>query len=239
MEGGYEKIAGARGTFATFAATRAARGVRSAPPSTGRRDIIALNEPQGFTDNPDTAMAATRDYFVSLGLSETEVGGTHVTTTMGGSGKVGEELSVSKNSKFMWYTGHLNRAISEIPVESSYAFAAFDKNNVTITEGVWWPDIPIEVVQDAVDLRQSLADEAKRRDYLALIEGKEPGASDTEGEVRIIHTSATYDGEFTARAGYCVAISGGGKVRVPCFASGSGERIVMPDAVPTGTDTKR
>jgi hypothetical protein len=89
-------------------------------------DIVEVLAQSGRWDS-----AAVKAYLVGAGVPASEVSGTHVTTTMAGGGPVRDGVQPAQ-SKLLWYTTQLDRSLGGIPVESSYAFAAFDNGGRVI-----------------------------------------------------------------------------------------------------------
>jgi hypothetical protein len=242
IEGPYERVVGERGAFMLDTITGATLAVpgRAAPIPKG---AAALVFPHAMTENPDEHTAAVRGYLVGAGIPEAQVSGTHVTTTMAGGGPVKEGVQ-SARSRLLWYTSHLERAVGGVPVEGSFAFAAFDSNRMVISEGVYWPGIPEEIVRRAREFKQRLDSENERGAFLARVRSAEPDLreerGEVRGEVRVVHTSAGHHGAFEARPLYTVVrpSPNGGKARVLRFDE-TGALVVMPDERPTGTDSEK
>ena len=144
-EGPFERVIGDKGVFFVDTVTGATLAVPNGlalpkppvdAPASGNYSPQALNYPQPMTTNPDEHSAAVKAYLVAAGVPAAEVSGTHVTTTMAGGGPVRDGVQPAQ-SKLLWYTTHLDRSLGGIPVESSYAFAAFDNGGRVITEGVY------------------------------------------------------------------------------------------------------
>jgi hypothetical protein len=138
----------------------------------------ALNYPQPMTTNPDEHSAAVAAYLVAAGVPAAEVSGMHVTTTMAGGGPVRDGVQPAQ-SKLLWYTTHLERSLGGVPVESSYAFAALDNGGRVITEGVYWPAIPANVVSNARAFAERLAAPRERTAFMTKVRKAAPGAGDT------------------------------------------------------------
>jgi hypothetical protein len=238
IEGPYERVVGDRGAFMLDTITGATLAVpgRAAPIPKG---AAALVFPRAMTENPDEHTAAVRAYLVGAGIPEAQVGGTHVTTTMAGGGPVKEGVQ-SARSRLLWYTSHLERAVGGVPVEGSFAFAAFDSNRTVISEGVYWPGIPEGIVRRAREFKQRLDSENERGAFLARVRSTEPDLREERGEVRVVHTSAGHHGGFEARPLYTVVrpSPNGGKARVLRFDE-SGALVIMPDERPTGSDSEK
>jgi hypothetical protein len=145
-------------------------------------------------------------------------------------------------SRLLWYSSHLERSVGGIPVEGSFAFAALDSAREVISEGVFWPGIPSDVVEKARALKRQLDSENERGAYLARVRAAYPDVGDVRGEVKIVHTSAGHHGPFETRAVYTVAVAvrgrDGGKFRILRFDE-TGALVVLADERPTGTDSAK
>jgi hypothetical protein len=180
-----------------------------------------------------------RRYLVSAGIPEEEVSGTHVTTTMAGGGPVSGGVQPSE-SRLLWYTTHLDRAVRGITVEGSYAFAALDADERVITEGVYWPSISARVVERAQAFKRRLESGTGLSDFQASVRRQQPIVREATGEVKIVHTTGSYHGEFGAQALYVVVVRSpnGGKAQILRFDD-TGAPVRMPDEVPSGFDSEK
>jgi hypothetical protein len=192
-----------------------------------------------MTTDPDEHSAAVKAYLVAAGVPASEVSGMHVTTTMAGGGPVRDGVQPSQ-SKLLWYTTHLERSLGGIPVESSYAFAAMDNAGRVITEGVHWPEVPASVVANARTFAAKLAAPRERAAFMAKVQKATPGAGNTPGSVRIVHTSGAYHGPFQAAAVYSTVVPSrrGGKAQILRFDE-NGARVRLSDEVSTETDSPK
>jgi hypothetical protein len=236
-DGPYERIVGDQGTILTDKVTGATLAVRTLPAVRKGEPVGDL--PRPLTENPERHTDVVREYLVGAGIPAAQVSGTHVTTTMAGSGPTTDGVQPMR-SKLLWYSTHLERSVAGIPVEGSYAFAALDSEGRVITEGVYWPGIPSEVAQKASAFRRRLDSENERTAFLARVRTALPEMRETEGEVKIVHTSGGYHGAFEAKAVYSVVVRSpnGGKPRILRFDE-TGAVVVMADERPTGTDSKK
>lgn len=232
----FERIVSSRGAFLTDRVTHGTLAVRHASSkSTSRADAVSDPSayeapPKGFTQDPDQHNKAAKDYFISIGLPIAEIGGMHVTTMMSGASRIGG--GPTPPPMFMWYTSHMERKLGGILVEGSHAFAAIDTNGDLITESVYWPAIPLDVVQAAAALDARLKSASERATFLAKARAVIP-IDDATGQVKIIHTSWTHHGAFEAHAVYDVLTANTGK-RANIHFNENGERIVMPEERPSG-----
>lgn len=205
--GPYQRFIGDQGVFMVDTVTGATLAVPTSPtiakPPVGERSeslaiLPALPEP--LTTDPGKHSAAAKQYLTKAGVPTAEVGGVHVTTTMAGGGPISAGMQPSK-SKLLFYTSHLERQVGGIPVENSYAFAAFDKSGKIITEGAYWPAIPADVVRQAQALKVKLAGASEKSAFKAAAQAASPsGEVKDAGEVRIVHTGFDHHGAFEAKA---------------------------------------
>ncbi len=116
----------------------------------------------------------TRDYFAAMGVEACQVASADVPSALGGGGAAQK-------------TGSLTRAVDGILVAESYAFARFNVNDQTTSEGLYWPALPEETVAAARAFRDQLADPAA----LAAYKAKLPASAQGPGHVLIHHTPGT------------------------------------------------
>jgi hypothetical protein len=234
----YERIAGSKGVFLIDQVTGATLAVPNAPSADSADESLMPADPEPLTKNAKQHNAAVLAYFTEAGLPSAEVSGMHVTTTMAGDGPADQGIQPSR-SKLLYYTTHLERSVGGVPVEGSYCFAALDSDGKVITEGVYWPSIPAEVVHRAKALALKLASAESRASFLTRVKAVRPDAEEAAGSVRIVHTSAGWHGPFEADALYNVVLSkDGGKAEIVRFDD-QGIVVQMPDEVPTGIDSAK
>jgi hypothetical protein len=239
----YERLVGDRGVFLTDRITGATLAVPSAPavpkPPVDSGGPQTTSYPRPLTDNADAHSAEVRRYLVSAGIREEEVSGTHVTTTMAGGGPVSAGVQPAE-SRLLWYTTHLDRAVGGVVVEGSYAFAALDADGRAITEGAYWPPLSARVVERAQAFRRKLESGTGLSDFQAAVRRQQPIVREATGEVKIVHTAGSYHGEFVAQALYVVVVRNpnGGKAQILRFDD-TGAPVRMPDEVPSGFDSEK
>jgi hypothetical protein len=125
-------------------------------------------------------------------------------------------------------------------VEGSYAFTALDSDGRGITEGIYWPRIPEQVVRRAQALQQRLASPDGQAAFHADLQRVRPDVTEPRGTVSIVHTAAGYHGEFQASALYSVGVRSpnGGKLQIVRFDD-TGTPVRMPEEVPSGVDSTK
>jgi len=239
VDGPYVRTVGDRGAFLVDTVTGATLAVPSRAPSPIPKGTAAPAFPRPLTENPDEHTAAVRAYLVGAGIPAAQVSGTHVTTTMGGGGPVKGGVQAGR-SRLLWYSSHLERSIAGVPVEGSVGYAALDANREVISEGVYWPGIPSEVIKRAVEFKRRMESGNERSAFLVRSRAVAPDIGSSRGEVTIVHTSAGYHGAFEARALYTVVVKSpnGGKARIIRFDE-SGAVVVMADERPSGSDSPK
>lgn len=212
-EGAYQRFIGDKGVFKVDLVTGATLAVPNAPttvpgtpaPKPGLAAkatpaAVLPIAPEPLTTNPVEHNAVAKRYLLGAGIPASEVAGEHVTTTMAGGGPISAGVQPSK-SRLLFYTTHLERKLGGVPVENSTAFAALDKDGKAITEGTYWPAIPIDVVREAQALKAKLASTSTRSAFQAAAQAASQGGRVEEaGEVRIVHTRFDYHGKFEAKA---------------------------------------
>jgi len=249
IDGPYERIIGAKGTFLIDRITGATLAVPNAPiaapkppaprePTQRSESPSPINYPGPLTEKAEEHNAAVREYLLRIGIPEAEVAGMHVTTTMAGTGPVEQGVQPSR-SVLLWYTTHLERSLGGVPVEGSYAYAALDRERRVISEGLYWPAIPAGVVERAQALKKALASPAERTEFLSKVRRAQPEVGEVaEGTVTILHTSSGYHGEFQAQAVYSVVVRSrsGGKALILRFDD-AGSPVRLGDSVESGIDS--
>jgi hypothetical protein len=248
--GAYDRAVGDKGVFMADRMTGAILAVPNAPGAAPKppADPVAADAtveirdrfPRPLTEKAEEHNAAVKDYFLKAGIPAAEIAGTHVTTTMAGGGAVKDGVQISR-SVLLWYTTHLERSLGGIPIEGSLAFAALDSNRKVISEGVYWPAIPVAVVARAQALRRRLADAKTKAAFLEKVRHLRPEIGEAEGNVVIVHSSAFYHGKFQVEAVYSVLVrvpGGGNKPQIVRF-NDTGSLVRMAEETAHGTDSPK
>jgi len=192
-EFGMHKTIGDVGTFAVELVSKAAVGTRDDPfpdPVTGV-----------YPGDADAQNAAVRSYFVSAGLPEDQV----LSISANGTEAMEGGITVAG-----WYS-YLHRGYGGVPIDNSMATAAFDASKRGASEQVYWPEIPVDVLEQVRAFQDMLADPVQKADYIQKLP-----ASARTAELVIRHTSWFWQGTFEARAccrgassiGLCFDMSG-------------------------------
>jgi hypothetical protein len=137
-----------------------------------------------WSQDPDALGQHVREYFVAMGVASCQVGAPQIN-----GGSTGR-------------TGALVREIDGIPVAESLAFAQFDNQDQTTSEGFYWPTIPADVVTAARAFRDRLADPAALAAYRALL----PAEAQGDGRVLIRHSDLSSTAPFASAAVYDVFV---------------------------------
>jgi hypothetical protein len=182
-------------------------GVVAIWPSGGEMGSMNGGAPETSTPDWSTDVSTLQqhvvDYFGSMGVQSCQIDGTGVNGGVSGGGAAGGPVTTTNEQRSI----SLTRAIDGIVVVESLAHARFDADDQTTSEGLYWPEIPADVVTAAEALRSELASP----DGLAAFKAKLPGAAQGEGRVVIHHTSfapAVATTPFHAAATYDVTYDG-------------------------------
>jgi len=126
-------------------------------------------------------------YFAGFGVSSCQVATANVHSGSGGQ------------------TIALVRSVDGINVVESLAYARFDNQDQSTSEGLYWPAIPADAVAYARAFRDILADPSQLTAYKAKL----PADAQGDGVVNLHHTSSSATSPFAAAATYDVEPSAG------------------------------
>jgi hypothetical protein len=135
-----------------------------------------------WSNDPTMLGSHVTTYFESFGVSACQVGHAQVN---GGSG--GRTIALA-------------RSVDGIDIGESLAYARFDSQDQSTSEGFYWPTIPADVVTSARVFHARLADPTE----LAAYKAKLPADAQGDGFVNLHHTSASSTSPFAAAATYDV-----------------------------------
>jgi len=169
------KIVGTVGTFSTQLVSGAVVALPNVPfpdPAFGV-----------FPGDADGQNAAVRSYFVNAGLPENQIA----------SVSAYEAGLVRGDSILQGWWSVLNRAWDGIPIDDSIATAAFDANERSSAEQVYWPVIPGELLEEVRAFQDMLSDPSQRDAYIQKLP-----ASSRDAVIVIRHTSWFWKGPFQA-----------------------------------------
>lgn len=206
LERGARKIVGQAGVFATRP-TGLTLGISNADAPVRRLAPFA-----GGAASHD---AEVRAYFIGAGLPQDQILDVAPYAVVNKVARVGEDLESLHGTKLAYYFSTVSRQIDGVEIADSFAWARLAEDGSPVLESVYWPDIPADVVREAVALKAKLADETFR----VAFEAKVP----RPGQLVIHHTPGEWDGAFSATASYDVAEETG---KVTHF-DGEGRRIEL------------
>jgi hypothetical protein len=203
--------------------------------ASGNYSPETVGHPRPMTTNADEHSAAVKAYLRAAWVLAAEVSGMNVTTTMAGGGPVRD--GCSRRSQSCFGTRPIWRVIGGILVESSYSFAALDNAGREITEGVYRPAIPANVVSNAWAFVETLAGPRERAAFLA---------QNAEGQTRCrgyprqredCSYIGWYHGPFQALAVYSTVVPSprGRKVQILRFEE-NGARVRLTEEASTEAD---
>ena len=135
-----------------------------------------------WSNDPVALTRHVSAYLTSFGIASCQVEGADV---LGGSG--GRTIG-------------LVRTLDGMIVGESQAFARFDDQDQSTSEGFYWPTIPADVVASARTFHARLADPTQ----LAAYKAKLPADAQGDGVVNLHHTSSSSSSPFAAAATYDV-----------------------------------
>jgi hypothetical protein len=219
-EKGYERIVGEHGVFATRMSNGATFGVpNSGAPST---KVPAL------TRDGDLHNQRTREYFLAAGLPSDQIAGVHVSTLMEGGGPVGDFRP--KLGKFVAFTSNVDRAVDGIPIADSLAFARFNAQDQVVEEGVFWPDVPQSVLDEAAGVKRVLSDPTQREVYLSKLPSsiRNLDGQVVDSQVVVHHSSWTVDSPPSFYACYDVTESVGSGMALIRHFDVRGNEVRLP-----------
>jgi hypothetical protein len=138
-----------------------------------------------WSTDPATLSAHVRDYFLSMGVAPCQIANTAVLASGGAVCSTGPDASCEMTTAQR--TIALARGVDGIPVSESNAYARFNVNDQSTSEGFYWPTVPAVTVATARSFRDQLADAAALAAYKARL------PSDAQGDGRIvIHHSSCF-----------------------------------------------
>ncbi|MFL6210726.1 MAG: hypothetical protein ACJ74W_17880 [Pyrinomonadaceae bacterium] len=214
-EFGFVKEVGNTGTFAIDTVNGSALGIPNAS------TLAATTSSYGATGDEHNQFVRT--YFLAAGIPAEQVVGVHAATLLEATGRVGE--GGTGKAQVTAYYSILERAVADVPVVDSIAWARVDGQGNVIAEAVYWPAIPAEVLAQVKQFKEMLAAPEQRKAYEARLPS---GAA--SGRLVIRHASATIDGPFEAFASYDVRVTPVRPAPEQAQAQAGGPRAVQPQA---------
>ncbi len=137
------------------------------------------------------------DYWASMGVEICQITQASISGSVSGGGS-------TEGGPTSWMAGPntvvLARGVDGVPVVESLANARFDADDQTTSEGLYWPEVPADVVTAAIAFKNQLADP----NALGAYKAKLPPDAQGQGGVVIHHSSEASTGPFQAAATYQV-----------------------------------
>jgi hypothetical protein len=190
---GMDQIIGSQGVFSTEMLSKMASGTPDAnAPSLGRGP---------FPGGDSAQNAAVLAYFVGAGLPADQVS---TVVPFDGFEALITPATMSPTQTVLstWVTSVVCRSYQGIKISDSFAWARFDAQGESVTESVYWPELPLSTMQALALFQALLSDSSRRPTYLARL--PQGGAS---GELVIHHTPGEST-EFSADPYFDIKIDG-------------------------------
>jgi hypothetical protein len=191
-ENGFSKVVGPKGVFAVDLRNGMAMAVRSGG---ANKDEPRADDAVSFSMDPDKHNEQVVDYFVTAGIPRDQVGGVHANTYLSASGTASDGRPPVV--KVDGYASIVERRIENFAVVDSVAWARMDEQGGVVSERVYWPAIPAQVLRDAKRLEEQTT--SGKTEFLPRLSADLP-----PGKVVIRHSSATEEGPFEVYASYDV-----------------------------------
>lgn len=144
-------------------------------------------EPYSTDDAAHTTLVLT--YFKDRGIPQNQLAPPSISTQIQALSHTSDGKEIER--KLIGYTTILHRTVDGFPVPESHAWARFNRNLEVVSEQVWWPELPGDLLVAANAFRAKLADPSAAVEYKAKLPVT---LRDKAGTVTIHH--ATPVGEF-------------------------------------------
>jgi hypothetical protein len=190
------KVVGPHGVFATHVKTQMTIGIANADAPARARP--PLSKDWNVHNN------SVRSYFVRSGVPEAQIlAVSEMPVVMGGGLATGEPINPATAQLDYYFSMVKRKTPAGVPIEDSYAWARINADGDVVMESVYWPEIPVDVLNEAELLQSIVSDEAKHEQFLGLLPA---AASDKQRQGRVVvhHTSGAWSGIFAARAAFDV-----------------------------------
>lgn len=157
-EHGFRKVQGSFGVFATDELTGAVIASRS---------TFGVH-PGPFRGGADAHNTAVRDYFIGAGLEPAQIGSVvaHAALRGGGSATAGSDRPAAELTA---YSSVLSRRAGAFRVAESVAWAEIGSDGRVVSETLYWPPIPGEVLLQAVAFQAMVDDPSGGKAYRASL----------------------------------------------------------------------
>jgi hypothetical protein len=211
-EFGYVKVVGTWATHALNSANGLALGVAHAGAPTLARPPFGAS----LGEHNDHVQSM----FVAAGIPAAEIGSVVGGVSGVGGGSITETPDLSFANPTRRYS-RLIRVANGIVIADSFAWAEINEDDDVVQEGVYWPAIPQQVIDEATALQATLETPGALGAFTATL----PSGS---GRVAIRHSSAYVAGSFEAYAVYDITMQTGmGHVETLHF-NANGQEIRLP-----------
>ena len=131
-------------------------------------------------------------YFLAAGMPADQMSAPHVTTRVL---SVGTEAAGETARRLLGYTTVIGRVVEGTRIEGSFAWAEFNKNNETIDEQVWWPELPASIRDDVNIMKSVVGDSSKS----ATLRSKLPREVDGEAGEIVVHHEPPMGASFPTK----------------------------------------
>jgi hypothetical protein len=135
-----------------------------------------------FSGDVEVLKTHVKEYLMGFGIRECQISNIEVLASFGGGGPVGGPTTQTAGHR----TISLSRAIDGIPVAESHANATMNDQDQSTNEGLFWPELPADVVAGAKVFRDQLKDPATLEAYKAKLPTN--FGPITSGQVMIHHS---------------------------------------------------
>jgi hypothetical protein len=187
LEGTRTKMIGAEGVFSVHA-----NGAVFAIPNAGS----AAGKARPWSGTGAEHDARVVAYFTAAGLPAEQMGEVLTNTLLEGGGPA---VDPTPPPAFKGFDSKITRTVDGVRVVDSAAHAQFNADGDVVAEGVYWPELPQNVVDDAKRISAMLADPVRGPKFHSSLRS---GPTAKEERVVIRHNSATNEDTFAAVACY-------------------------------------
>jgi hypothetical protein len=148
-----------------------------------------------------------KNYFLGAGLPAEQAGAIHANAMMAASGMAGPHGASDVKPTHLGFVSVLDRRVSGVRVEGSYAWAQFNASGDVVAESVWWPELRSTLAAEV-----AAAEASRSGPTSAAFRGTVPAKFANEpGEV-VIHHPGPISPLWYARVTIDFAVRGEGSV---------------------------
>ncbi|MBK7582519.1 MAG: hypothetical protein IPI67_20270 [Myxococcales bacterium] len=217
VESGFQKVVGEFGVFATDGHNGA---VTAIPHGASGRELA---EP--FTDDEGVHNKAVLDYFLGAGIPPAQVGSASVTTVIEGTGTLVDGRDAPP--RFVAFNTVLERRVSGVQVADSFAWARLAKDGSVVSEGVYWPELDSNVINDAIQLDQTLSNPSVKVGLIAHAKAVLPDLDETSLHAVVHHSPYWYPGAFRSYAVLDAIVGTAGRKPLTVHLAAGGVPVVL------------